>query len=129
MKKIALASFITGLVAPVAVALAQSFNPSYPQGVINSGIGWLRTSITVIMVLMTLFFLINVFRYVAEKDPGKLKDRRKAMLAGLIGLFVAVSVWGIIRIAGNTLGTNGTGSAPLTCPPGMRDLGNGTCGV
>lgn len=127
MKKTALISFALSLFIPVGLVLAQgSFNPSYPNQVINSGVGWLRTAITVIMVLMTLFFLINVFRYVAEKDPTKLKDRRKAMLAGLIGLFVAVSVWGIIRIAGNTLGTNNSAPVPLTCPPGTTPVGN-TC--
>ena len=119
MKKSALISFASGLLVP-ALALAQSFNPSYPNQVINVGRGWLNTAITVIMVLMTIFFLINVFRYIAEKDAAKLKDRRKTMLSGLIGLFVAVSVWGIIRIAGNTLGTNNSTPVPIVCPPGMR---------
>ncbi len=116
MKKIALISFGSAFIP--TLALAQNFRPTYVNQVISSGQSWLVTAITVIMALMTLWFLIGVFRYIAEKDPGKLADKRKVMLNGLIGLFVAVSVWGIIRIAGNVLGTNEAPQYDLTCPPG-----------
>lgn len=118
MKKTALISFSTMLAMPL-LALAQNTpNPGYIDGWINAGSRWLSTAITVIMVLMTLWFLINVFRYIAEKDPGKLKDRRTVMINGLIGLFVAVSVWGIISIARTTLGTNNNQAPGISCPPG-----------
>ena len=121
MKKTAIISFGTTLAMPL-LALAQ--NTGYIDGWISAGTRWLSTAITVIMVLMTLWFLISVFRYIAEKDPGKLKDRRKVMINGLIGLFVAVSVWGIISIARNTLGTTNSQAPGISCPPGTYWNGN-----
>ncbi len=128
MKKSVLGVLSFGSILAVPLlALAQTFQPGYINSVIDNGTGWLNTSITVIMVLMTLFFLIAVFRYISEKDPGKLAEKRKIMLNGLIGLFVAISVWGIIRIAGNVLGTTyNSGPVNIVCPPGMRPNGN-TC--
>jgi hypothetical protein len=126
MKKTALFSFGATLLVPI-LALAQTFNPNYIDNVVDNGTKWLNTALTVVMVLMTLFFLISVFRYISEKDPGKLADKRKVMLNGMIGLFVALSVWGIIRIAGNILGTTyNSGPVQTVCPPGMTPFG-ATC--
>ncbi len=129
MKKIALMSRLTAFGMALAVpvlALAQTWptgstgtpDTSYVDGWLNKGMQWLSQAITVVMVLMTLWFLINVFRYVMEKDAGKLAEKRKVMFNGLIGLFVAVSVWGIIKIAGNVFGTNNSQTPNLVCPPG-----------
>lgn len=126
MKKTALFSFGATLLVPI-LALAQTFNPNYIDSIIDKGTGWLNTALTVVMVLMTLFFLISVLRYIMEKDAGKLAERRKVMLNGVIGLFVALSVWGIIAIAGNILGTRyNSGPVQTVCPPGMVPFG-ATC--
>ena len=123
MKKSALISFSTSLLVP-ALALAQTTTGSPSTGYIDTwlttGQTWLSRAITIIMVLMTVWFLINVFRYVAEKDPGKLADKRKTMLSGLIGLFIAVSVWGIINIAGKIFGTQNAPQQTIVCPPGTH---------
>lgn len=122
MKKLARISFGTMLLMPI-LALAQTTgtpNTNYIDGWIRTGTDWLSKAITIIMVLMTLFFLWNVFRYISEKDPGKLADKRKTMISGLIGLFIAVSVWGIINIAGGIFGTRNATTPGLTCPPGTR---------
>lgn len=130
MKKIPIISSVLSLGAALlvpAMAFAQNFQPTYINQVIKSGAGWLNTALTVIMVLMTLFFLISVFRYIAEKNPDELAKKRKVMLNGLIGLFIAVSVWGIVRIAGNIFGTSyNSGPVDTVCPPGMRPSG-ATC--
>jgi len=117
MKKLALASFGSALLVP-ALALAQDL--TYVNFWIKNGEVWLGRAVTIIMILMTIYFLVNVFRYIAEKDPGKLADKRKTMISGLIGLFIAVSVWGIINIAQRIFGTqNSAYQVPvLNCPPG-----------
>lgn len=119
MKKIALKSFGLTLLMPL-FAMAQNFD--YPDKFIKKGTEWLTQAISVIMILMTVWFLINVFRYVAEKDPGKLADKRKTMLNGLIGLFIAVSVWGIIKIAQNVFNTDSNTQVQIVCPPGARPV-------
>ncbi len=102
----------------VSVASAQNF--SYPNRVIQQGSSYLNTAITILMVLMTLWFLISVFNFIREKDPAKMKDRKKQVINGVIGLFVAVAVWGIIGIIRNVTGTNTNTTPQITCPPGYR---------
>ena len=123
MKKTALISFGTALMMPL-VALAQFGSPqgdtTYIDGWIRKGSEWLGTAITVIMILMTIFFLYNVFRYIANKDATKTKDLKNAMIRGLIGLFIAVSVWGIISIARTTFGTTNQAAPGISCPPGSK---------
>ena len=136
MKKSVFASFGTALLVP-ALALAQftpvtttgTPNTAYVDTWLTKAIGWLSQSITIIMVLMTVWFLINVFRYVQEKDPGELKDKRKTMVSGLVGLFIAVSVWGIIQIAGSVFGTRNATTPGLTCPPGTQVDSTGNCRI
>jgi len=131
-KKSALVLGLLTLVLP-AIASAQSF--TYVNNWLNQGIYWLRLSVTLIMIAMTLYFLWNVFQFIkgADKpeDVAKLRDK---MINGGIGLFVAVGIWGIIKIVGGTLGvatdSNGTSADTpgVTCPPGLRyERSTGTC--
>lgn len=126
MKK-ALFTFFSVLAVPV-LTLAQDFR--YTDKVINKGHTYLISAVTILMVLMTVWFLISVFNFIREKDPGKMKERRTQMINGLIGLFVAVAVWGIIRIAQNIVGvdTGNNGSVNITCPPGYIAIG-GKCEI
>lgn len=104
-------------------------NVTYIDNWIYNATKWLNTAVTVIMVVMTLWFLISVFRFIANKDPNKTADYRKIMINGLIGLFVAVAVWGIIRLAANIFDVR-LGNDPqssITCPPGFRQGLNGGC--
>ncbi len=121
-------SALTAMLLP-AVAFAQNFN--YVNTWVNELIFWLRESITVITILLTVFFLYNVLRFIMNKDPAKSADLRKIMINGLIGLFVSVAVWGIIALAGNITGVNTSGgdqSAVLTCPPGLSySQSSGVC--
>jgi hypothetical protein len=70
---------------------------------------WLKclivaVAIPLIFALAFLFFLIGVFKFMTADTPDKKKNGQKLVWWGLIGLFVMVSVWGIIKIVNNTLG-------------------------
>jgi len=131
MKKTILA-FFTTLALPV-VALAQrpgtsQIDTTYIDDIIAAFQGWLGTAVTVIMVLMTLWFLWTVFKFIGAKEPADIQTRKKQMINGLIGLAVAVSVWGIIKIAQNVFGIDGRVDYGVTCPPGYRNApGTGRC--
>ena len=102
------------------VALAQIPNTSYIDFWIGRGKEWLNMAIVIIMVLMTFFFLLKVFQFISAKDATKQAEKKKEMFNALIGLFVAVSVWGIIGLVGRITGIgqgNAINSQP-TCPPG-----------
>jgi hypothetical protein len=119
MKKAIFVIFSALSVVP-AVAFAQTIDTRYIDSVVGSGQYYLGVAVTVIMILMTLWFLWTVFKYIGEKDPAERKKRQSQMVAGLIGLFIAVGVWGIIRIATNTLRVDTNANFGVTCPPGYR---------
>ncbi|HSE56579.1 MAG TPA: hypothetical protein VLB02_00640 [Candidatus Paceibacterota bacterium] len=89
-----------------------------------------RMGVTFLMIVATLYFIWTVIGFITTADAAKRADKRKQMVAGIIGLFVIVSVWGIIYFVGNTLGVQrGSGSnLGLPCPPGTRAIGPaGSC--
>jgi cytochrome c biogenesis protein CcdA len=133
MKKYVPFSFgLASLLVPV-MTFAQTPQFGYVNRWVDQIQYYLRVAITIVMIAMTLWFLVSVFQFIAAKDATKQAEKKKQMINGLIGLFVAVAVWGIIRIAGRILGvdTQGTGGdAPIgiTCPPGyFYDDISGTC--
>jgi fatty acid desaturase len=129
MKKIVAIVLPLLLIVPL-VAKAQNF--IYVNNWLNQLIYWLRLAITVLMIAMTFFFLWSVFNFIRaeDADKGKKKDQ---MIRGIVGLFIAVAVWGIIRILGSVIGVdtkNPNIDAPLgvTCPPGLiYRAASGTC--
>ena len=131
-KIVSLVSSFGALLLP-AIAGAQSTpNFQYLDSWFNKAQSYLNISITVVMILMTLFFLINIFRLISNKDATKAKDLKQNVYNGLLGLFLAVAVWGIINLAANILGVQtGNGAAhtvDLTCPPGfVYSSISGTC--
>lgn len=109
----------TAFLTPV-VAFGQNF--TYIENWLNAGLNILNLSIVIITVLMTFFFLWRVFELITAKSEDKRTEARKAVLNAMIGLFISVAVWGIIRIAGNIIQVDTTGrydsAPPVTCPPG-----------
>ncbi len=61
--------------------------------------------IPIIFALALMFFLWGVFKFIAASDSAKKEEGKKFIVAGLIGLFVMTSLWGIINIVSTTLGT------------------------
>lgn len=114
-----------------AVAFAQNF--TYVNNWLNFGASWLRVGITIVMILMTLYFLISVFRFISNKDAAKAAEKRQLMINGMIGLFVAVAVWGIIKLAASIFGVSTTDQVGgqvdnIACPPGYHyNGGTHTC--
>jgi len=109
------------------IAFAQVPDTSYIDNWVGHLRGWLNTAIVVIMVVMTLVFLYNVFKFISTKDATKAKEYQGAMIRGLIGLFVAVSVWGIISLLGNVTGVRQSSGYQTTCPPGYSPAPGGGC--
>lgn len=128
MKKIfaALALFF----APV-LASAQWFqnnpNASYIESLFGGARSILGLVVPILVTLATIYFIWAVFQFIKGKDEATRKEARGKMIAGIIGLFVIVSVWGIIRLLGFTLGIQQGGvQGSVPCPPGMSYQG-GRC--
>ncbi len=76
----------------------------------------LNRLIPVLIALALVVFFWGLVKYIRS---GKAAGAKDVMIAGLVGLFVMVSVWGIIRIAQNTL-LGGTGS--IQTPGGIPQV-------
>lgn len=93
-----------------------SFGPIYVFAQIRdieSGLGFFSIAldrILPILVLITLFYFIySVVVFVWKSRGGEeASDEKRKILWGIIGLFVILSIWGIIGVVSRTLGT-GTG--------------------
>ena len=68
--------------------------------------------IVLIFALAVLVFLYGVFEYFKDSDSSSARETgQRHMLSGVIGMFIMISVFGIITVILNTVGANSTDSA------------------
>jgi len=105
MKRI-LAIVLVGI-SPI-IALAQAYSPNQGvSGLFNFAGGILNRAVPLIIALAVVYFIWQVFRYAVaanEEDKGKAKTQ---MIWGIVGIFVMVSIWGLVAILQSTFGTSG----------------------
>lgn len=99
MKKTAL--FTAALFALPFIAFAKNLNDL----IVDAG-QILNNLIPVLIAAAVVVFFWGLVRYILSPGEGHATGRT-TMIAGLLALFVMVSVWGIIKLAQNTLGING----------------------
>ena len=80
------------------------------------------TAIEIIITIAVIWIIINVVRYliIGGDDPDKRKTAGAAILYGIIGLFVILSIWGLVAILRNTFSTQNnapTTDFPKVIPP------------
>ena len=72
--------------------------------------------IPIAFALCLMYFFWGVAKYIREEGEGK-EDGRKVMLWGVIALFVAFSIWGIIRFMRSEIGLPNVNNVnPVTLP-------------
>ncbi len=82
-----------------ASALGPSQTPSNFKEVVCLILGVLNSLVPIIIGLTLLVFLWGLARFIlAAGDEKKLEAGKSLMIWGVIGLFVMVSVWGIVNI-------------------------------
>lgn len=70
----------------------------------------LTQAIPILMILATVVFLWGVILYVvAGGDEEKLARAKSFIIAGLIGLFVMIAIWGLVRVLVTTFKVGDTG--------------------
>lgn len=133
MKKTVLFTIATTALVASAAVFVEAQNFLYVENWLKQALRYLQYSITILMIAMTLFFLWRVFQLIRAKDANAQTEARKAVFQAMLGLFLAVAVWGIIRIAGGIIGVdvnNQQATPNVTCPPGMVfDRGAGICTI
>ena len=103
MKKI-IASIVT--LAP-SIALAQPITDinSLTYKLTNLG----NTFIQILIAFAVIIIIYNVVRYILKSDaPEERATIGKSILWSIVGLFVILSIWGLVRILTNTFRTDTT---------------------
>ncbi len=75
--------------------------------VVSFFLGLIGKAIPVLIALSVIVFIWGVFRYAIVEGDERSKSR-DIMLYGIIGLFVMVSVWGLVAVVRNSLGLENT---------------------
>jgi hypothetical protein len=112
------------LVSPSLVLAADAFS-------IVGTIGqWLGFVVPVLIALAVAWFIWGVIMYLIAGDEEKKKKATGMIVGGLIGLFIIVAFWGIIRLITNTFGVGpeqlndrAVPCVPMFDPQG-RSMGN-----
>jgi hypothetical protein len=82
---------------------------------IINAVAYVVSLIIPILIGVTLIvFFLGLIQYI--RKPDKKGGGKKIMTAGIISLFIMVSVWGIIAFAQSALGIRGNSSAPQNAP-------------
>jgi uncharacterized membrane protein len=81
--------------------------------------GILNFIIPMLITFAVAVFIYGVITYVMGKDDGAKEKGRNMMIAGIIGLFVIVAMWGLVNVLTNTFlgGEEGT-IQNIPCVPG-----------
>lgn len=109
MKKTAIASSL--LFALPMVAFAQQLTPVKNLIIAIGNI--LNMLVPILIVLALVVFFYGLVQYIWKAGKGG-KLGKQTMIAGLLSLFVMVSIWGIINLMQSALGVSG--SASVTIP-------------
>ncbi len=72
--------------------------------------------VPMVITLGVIYFIYGVIGYVSAADEEKRTESRNVMIYGIIGLFVIVSIWGLIRFLGSSTGVGQGGINCLTNP-------------
>ncbi len=80
----------------------------------------LATVIPILITLAVVYFIWGVIQYTVSTDEEAKKGARSKIIQGLIGLFIIISFWGIIRVVTNTFGVGPEqiNRSAIPCIPG-----------
>ena len=94
-----------------ALAFAQAYTPSQGLGGLFNFVNViLNRLVPLIISVAVVYFIYQVFRYTISNDEEARAKAKTDIIYGIIGLFVMVSVWGLVAILQTTFGTNGVTS-------------------
>lgn len=82
--------------------------------------GLINTIIPILIAAGLAYFIYGVIMFVIAGDADKKEGARKIVIQGIIGLFVIVSIWGLVGIIQSTFGVGTGGSLNQSQIPGVQ---------
>jgi len=114
--------FISSVIAfsMPALALAQQLQTGTDASDILTKISsFMRAIIPVLITLGIIYFIWGVLSYVLGKSDEAKKEGRDRMIYGIIGLFVIISIWGLVNVLSSTFGIQQGGTLTPAQIPGV----------
>jgi len=94
MKKIISLGAVLGAVSPLFVF---AYNTTL-FNIIDTISTMLAIAMPILITIAALWFVWNVIMYAISGDEAKKKVAKDGIIQGLVGLFIIVAFWGIIKI-------------------------------
>ena len=66
----------------------------------------LNVVIPILITLAVLYTIWGVIKYATAKESEDQAEGRRVIITGIIGLFVIVSIWGLVAVLNSTFGIN-----------------------
>ena len=114
MKKIITGAALSAFALPI-IAFAQTTIFSI-MGVVSNVLNIL---IPILITAALVYFIWGVISYVIAKDADDKEKARSVVTRGILGLFIVVSVWGLIGIIQSTFGIGAGGQLTGEQIPGV----------
>ncbi len=129
MKKIfyGISAAAATLVAPLSALAVETSFLGQTSGLGGTALlfnGVLAWAVPTLIACAVVYFLYGVLQYVIMGDDEEKKEKAKStILYGIVGIFVMVSVYGLVRLVQSTFGV-GINDAAIT-PPNLSGIING----
>lgn len=78
------------------------------------------TVVSVLISLAVIFIVWHAVKFIMTNAPDKRQEEGKSILWGIVGLFIILSIWGLVAILGNSLNT-GPNQAPVNQFPQINN--------
>jgi len=97
------------------IAAILVFVPSFASAQVITDVNSLTNKLTnlgnvfieILIAFAVIWIILNVIRFIVNGDDSeKRKGYQDAILWGIVGLFVILSIWGLVRILTNTFRTD-----------------------
>ncbi len=95
---------------------ATSFAAATFDTVIDDLQAILNRIVPFLIAVMVVLFVWGVVQYSTAADEEKQEKARKFIINALIGLFIVVSFWGLIKLLDNTLGLDSNDTIGIEFP-------------
>ena len=117
MKKVYIASGIVALLP--AAAFAQAYNVGSLTGILSAITSILNLVFPVLLAVAVFVIAWGIFKFILNAgDEAARASGRSLILWGVVGVFLMLSIWGLVNILANTFTLNNTAITPGILNPG-----------
>lgn len=119
MRKIKASLLAFMLFSPI-FAFAQTGTEADAGTIFNKIASIVQALIPFLITIAIIYFIWGVISFVIAKDDGTKEKARNVMISGVIGLFVILAVFGLVRVISNTFDIDGGGTLTEEDLPGVE---------